>query len=269
MGRRGLSQLQQENLLILLLGRYEEVDGEPPHGLTYAQIATRMGINESTVIKYAKSFGQADPDLAARLRYRGSRLEQIPEAMKIVRRISESENPPEGFKPTRDLAQLERDDPAYKFLREGKLDSMSPDEMMAELSKLAKSAPPQYRVAAIQALDRLMATYKPAETFGPPAPLSEPDRVSRLTRLLDCVGIPTLLLALESLWPGSFSYAGPMPTSTSTDPQTSPSPDPSNSPSSKPEDGSLMTDPMPSASEWIGTSAPSASEGSTPSPAPS
>lgn len=264
-GRKGLSQIQQERLLALFLGRWEPINNAPPHGLTYKQIAEHMGLNSSTVIRYCKIFSDSDPELAKRLRYRPQPF--TPEAIRIVQNIASSENPPEGFKPTRNLALLPEQD-ALKHLKDGSLGVMTPDEMMAALSRLASTAPPQYRVAAIQALDRLMATYKPAETFGPPTPISEPDRIARLSRVLECVGQPTTAATLESLWPGTFSFAGSTQTSTSIPSSTQISlelPTPS---SSKPEDGSAPTNPTPSASGWTDPQTAS-SEPSTPSRAPS
>lgn len=262
---------QQEQLLEMFLTRWVDKHGRPGHGMTDRQIANRMGMGFRTVGSYKKLFCQQHPDLEARIK--GAVTDGVeyttltalaalsPEKLAEEAVAALRDHAAPGFKTAHREEETRQLHDAIRAAKPG--ETLSVDGMLGILSSLAQTAPAQYKVQAIKLLDELQATHRPAATFGPPRPITEEERVARLSRLMTAVGPDTTLSALRNLWPSMSLSDG------STHPLTSIStlipcdPDPLSPASSKPEGGSSPTSPTTSGSEWTGGSSTDESAAST------
>jgi hypothetical protein len=233
--------------------------------MTDAQIGARMGVGYRTVGTYKKLFIERYPELREKISGRVTDAivntvartlagpDPVEVATKAIQQLS-SEGTADGFRRNyRDEVLPEKLQAAIAAAAgpppEGGSNALTVEQMLSVLAHIAKTAPPQYRIHAIREMATLQAVHRPAETFGPPAPLTELERVGRLTRLLSVVGQETLITSIQKLWPNTSSFDGSMLQLTLTPTLTQPNPAPSSLASSKPEDGSSLTPRPISASE--------------------
>ena len=89
-------------------------------------------------------------------------------------------------------------------------DDLPPDERRAILARMAQGAGgtvPRDKLGAIQLLEKLEESSKPADHFGPPPPLNDSERVMRLARLMEAVGPAITSLAMTEAFPPKESRA--------------------------------------------------------------
>lgn len=77
--------------------------------------------------------------------------------------------------------------------------------------------PSHYRVQASKHLNDLRTQHAPKDALGPPPPMTDAERLERITALMDCVGESICRRAMETLWSSQ-------PSSGSVEASSSPSP---------------------------------------------
>lgn len=256
-GKRG-QKLSRELRLQLL----EMILDKQNSGLSDSQIGARFGVSHRTVQYYKKALALKNPAIAALLgdsrsfhTARGLPRLDTGEADKriqaMVKEAQEKHRNPEEI--ARDMEeaissyQHEHPDgnptrhPRQAALAMKKGEGvLSISEMLQFLSEVARTGPPQYKIAAIKLLDELHAIHRPAESFAIPSPLTPEEVTERLTMLLSAVGAEAVRIALEKLaWLSTSSTNGTTQQLTWTPPEShltfSVTPE---QPSSKQEDGS-------------------------------
>lgn len=201
-----LSPSQQQLLLEMLLTKFKAANGGPGHGMSDPQIAARLGIGFRTVGRYKALFIKRSPELAAAIR--GTQLDSIQNLCNLVssQKVDVDQNwdptPPPAPEPPpppkEPRAKKEAPDHGLSVIRsEG---TLPVEEMLRVLSEMATAGPPQYRVQAVKLLDELQAIHRPVESFGPPPPLTEEDRISRLAVLMEVCGRETTDAAYARTW---------------------------------------------------------------------
>ena len=203
-----LSPSQQQHLLEMFLTKFKGAHGGPGHGMSDAQIAVRLGIGFRTVGRYKALFIERSPELAEAIR--GTQLDSISNLVSLV--SSQKVNVDQNWDPTpkpEPPAPEPKEEPkerAGKKSLEHALSVMRPDgtlsieQMLNVLSEMATAGPPQYRVQAVKLLDELQAIHRPVESFGPPPPLTEEERVDRLSVLMEVCGRATTDAAYTRVW---------------------------------------------------------------------
>jgi len=195
-GKR-LTPAQQQALLEYFLTRHRGKGALPGHGLTDAQIAARLNIAPRTLARYKAIFIERSPELAGQIN--GSVALSV-DHLAAAATLDLEPNVPPNDPPTPALR------PGPKVLGGEGLSVTLPDgpisidAMLRVLSEMALAGPPQYRVQAVKLLDELQAAHRPVETFGPPAPLTEEDRITRLTVLMEVCGRKVADAAYARLW---------------------------------------------------------------------
>lgn len=153
-------------------------------GLTDEDIAHRMGVSRATIAKYKVAFLKQQPELAPILL--GKRL-----AAADVAEITQSSDP---LAVAQALTQAATQAPPA-LIQAG--EGLTIPQMLTVLADLAQNGGQPYRVQAIKALADLQAAYKPEAHLGPPPPLTDEERVVRLSRILDCCTPKVIAAALE------------------------------------------------------------------------
>lgn len=203
-----LTPSQQQHLLEMLLTKYKAANGGPGHGYSDRQIAMRLGIGFRSVGRYKALFIKRSPELAEAIR--GTQLDSISNLVGLLsgQKVDVDQNwdptpPPEPPAPEPKEEPKER---AGKKSLEHALSVMRPEgtlsieQMLSVLSEMATAGPPQYRVQAVKLLDELQAIHRPVESFGPPPPLTEEERVDRLSVLMEVCGRSTTDAAYTRVW---------------------------------------------------------------------
>ena len=259
-GKKNITPEIRQQLCELILTKRKNPDGSPGHGLTNAQIAARLAIHPGTVTYYTTAMAKGSPEFAAilgssrtklALEQHGQfkpgeaqtaldrRMEEIGKtateyAAEFSKQVEEfQKNHPDGNPLPHPHAKIRNAEESGKPL--------SITEMLSFLSDVARSGPPQYKIAAIKLLDELNAIHRPAESFGPPEPLTPAEGVARLKRLLLAVGPLLTQQTLEYMtWLSTSSSNGTTPTLIWTPPEVQPTSSSTLNPvSSSQEDGSL------------------------------
>jgi hypothetical protein len=289
-GKKNITPAVRQELCELILTKRKGKNGKPGHGLTNAQIGARLGISATTVNYYTSAMAQGSPAYAAILgssrtklaleqkgKYKPGeaaaaldrRFEEAGETAEIV--AAKFANEVEAFQQNHPDGNPTAHPKTKLRLSETDGSLLSINEMLAFLSDVARTGPPQYKISAIKLLDELNAIHRPAESFGPPAPLDLNEACLRLSRLFLACGILTVFTTLERLgWLSSSSTNGTTPTWIWTPPadpvMSSSTPIPA---FSTQEDGSsgspTLTTSSPS-TESEPPQAPTTSEESSPSP---
>ncbi len=201
-----LTPSQQQHLLEMLLTKYKAANGGPGHGFSDRQIAMRLGIGFRSVGRYKALFIKRSPELAEAIR--GTQLDSIQNLCNLVSSqkvdVDQTWDPtppppdPEPEPPKEPRPKKAAPEHGLSVIRsEG---TLPVEEMLRVLSEMATAGPPQYRVQAVKLLDELQAIHRPVESFGPPPPLTDEDRISRLSVLMEVCGRSTTDAAYSRLW---------------------------------------------------------------------
>lgn len=154
---------------------------------TNAQIAEQIGCSARTVTNYKKEIA--------------STLQTSAEQNRIKSQLRSGEVIAKDLLDTGGLSS--QGVPSARSILESFPDAqiLSPDEAMRLLSILAQEAAPAVQVSALKLLDDLQARHRPPASLGPPPPMTDSQKVSRLARLMDAVGPRISRLAAEEAFP--------------------------------------------------------------------
>jgi len=158
--------------------------------MTDQDIADRLNISRATIAKYKTMFARENPELAPILTGR------IPPTAAQVADIVASTPDPVAAAAAAFAAPT-----AGVQLRADGSSGMTIQALLTSLTDLVASGHPSLRVPAIKLLTELQERYRPSEHLGPPAPLSDADKIVRLARLIDCCSDSVVTAAIARAKP--------------------------------------------------------------------